>query len=132
LRNGKKKTSIVGDPLGFRGLSYAPTNEAGVIHLFGMVSGELGFYVQEVKSEFPDCTARRFNGRGWEEITIEFEFNSRNFLAHQHDPAECDVVVCWVNDWLDYPVEVVELRGVIRRLPNMPIPRPIQGEGESP
>ena len=41
MRNGKKK-SVVGDPINFRGMAHAPTNEAGVVALFSMVARDLG------------------------------------------------------------------------------------------
>jgi hypothetical protein len=43
-------------------------------------------------------------------VRIEFEYRSRNFAAHRHDPGGCDPIVCWVHDWPDCPIEVLELR----------------------
>jgi len=43
-------------------LTYAPTNEAGVIFLFGAMARELGFAVTLVQAEFPDCEAMRESG----------------------------------------------------------------------
>jgi hypothetical protein len=54
--------------------------------------------------------------RRWESVRIEFEYRSRNFHEHGHDPAGCDVVVCWEHDWPGCPVEVLELRGAVARL----------------
>jgi hypothetical protein len=28
----------------------------------------------------------------------------------------CDIIVCWEHDWPDCPIEVIELRDVIRKL----------------
>jgi hypothetical protein len=124
MRNGKKR-SVVGDPINFRGMVYAPIHEAGVVYLFGMIAVELGFLIEQVKTEFPDCTARRRSaGRGFEEVAIEFEYNSRSFLAHQHDPALCDLIVCWEHDWRDSPIEVLELRKLVKTLPNPPFRAP--------
>ncbi|MBA7530698.1 hypothetical protein ES705_22908 [subsurface metagenome] len=50
---------IVGAPLNFRGMMYAPTNEQGVVFLFANISNDLGFKVENVQTAFPDCTALR-------------------------------------------------------------------------
>ena len=63
MRSGKKK-SVVGDPINFRGMAHAPANEAGVVALFSMVARDLGCYIQEIGTDFPDCIVRRDNGRG--------------------------------------------------------------------
>jgi hypothetical protein len=68
------KKSIVGDLINFRGLVYSPMNENGVIFLFGKVVEDLNMYIEEIKPGYPDCVGRRFTGKGWEEVSIEFEF----------------------------------------------------------
>lgn len=105
-----------GAPIDFRGLRHAPINEQGVVYLFGMVSRELGFIVEAIHSAFPDCVAKRsvdHRGVRWQQVRIEFEFRSSNF---DHDPNGCDLIVCWDHDWLDCPLEVIELSRVIREL----------------
>jgi hypothetical protein len=42
-------------------------------------------------------------------VKIEFEKESRNFLRHGHLPSGCDLIVCWVHNWPECPVEVIEL-----------------------
>ncbi len=116
--------SIVGDLINFRGLVYAPLNEQGVVFLFGKVAHDLNMYVEEIKPGFPDCIARRFVGKGWERVRIEFEFMSSNFRAHGHDAGGCDIIVCWEHDWQDCPIEVIELSSEIRELKHPPIERP--------
>ncbi len=116
--------SIVGDLINFRGLVYAPMNENGVIYLFGRVTEDLNMYIEEIKPGFPDCIARRFTGKGWERIRIEFEFKSSNFVQHKHDPKGCDMLVCWKHDWKACPIEVIELSSTITDLDNIPITRP--------
>jgi hypothetical protein len=56
-KNMTKEEVIVRVPL-----TYAPTNEAGVIFLFGAMARELGFAVTLVQAEFPDCEAMRESG----------------------------------------------------------------------
>jgi hypothetical protein len=108
-----------GAPINFRGLRHAPINEQGVVYLFGMVSAELGLIVEAVQSAYPDCEAKRCvdsKGNRWQRVRIEFEFRSGNFKDHGHDPAACDMIVCWEHDWQECPLEVVELRSVIEEL----------------
>lgn len=119
-----KNHSLVGDLINFRGLVYSPLNENGVIFLFGKVTKDLNMYIEEIKPGFPDCVARRFTGRGWEKVRIEFEYKSSSFVEHKHDPSQCDILVCWEHDWADCPLEVIELREEIKGLPNWPIERP--------
>jgi hypothetical protein len=108
---------LLGEFINFRGLKHTPVNEQGVVFLFGMVALELGYVVEIVRTGFPDCEAKRRVGKDrWEKIRIEFEFRSRNFLGHGHDKNDCDVIVCWENDWPDCPLEVLELSAIIEDL----------------
>jgi hypothetical protein len=110
---------IYGDPLALPELAYEPVNEAGVVFAFGMVARKLGFRVHRIQTEFPDCEAMRQVARGqWQRVRIEFEFESRNFLLHKHNPNGCDVIVCWTHNWPDCPkrLHVVELRKVVKNL----------------
>lgn len=112
-------SNVYGDFINFRGLQHAPVNEQGVVFLFGMVCRELGYVVESVKQGFPDCEAkRRLGGKAaqWQRVRIEFEYQSRSFRAHGHDPDLCDVIVCWEDNWPDCPLEVLELRSVLSRL----------------
>jgi hypothetical protein len=109
-----------GAPIDFRGLRYVPINEQGVIYLFGLVADDLGFLVEAISASFPDCEAKRCVDKQlgrWQRVYIEFEFRSHNFLEHGHDPAKCNLIVCWEHDWPDCPLEVIELRQVVRDLP---------------
>lgn len=109
--------NIYGDFINFRGLQHAPVNEQGVVFLFGMICRELGYVVEIVKPGFPDCEAKRQVRPGiWQRIRIEFEFRSRNFRAHGHDPDQCDLIVCWEDNWPDSLIEVLELKAVLQRL----------------
>ncbi len=82
-----------------------------------MICGELGYVVEIVKPGFPDCEAKRqLRGGTWQRVRIEFEFRSRTFRTHGHDPGQCDLIVCWENNWPDCPLEVLELKAALRRL----------------
>ena len=110
---------IYGDPIDFRGLRHEPVNEQGVVFLFGMVARELGYLVEAIQGGFPDCEAKRQIYRGhWQPVQIEFEYASKNFIEHGHDPKKCDVIVCWIHNWVDCPddIEIVALSEVIKKL----------------
>ncbi len=116
-RGGGSGRRVFGAPLNFRELRHEPINEQGVVYLFGMIARELGFLVEGVATEFPDCDAKRRTRSGlYERVRIEFEFKTSNFREHGHDPSGCDLVVCWAHDWPDCPVEVLELKAAIQQL----------------
>ncbi len=97
-------------------LVFAPMNEQGVVYLFGALSERLGFLVLRVQTEFPDCEAMRVvDGNRMQRVRIEFEYESRNFLRHMHEPSGCDLIVCWEHNWPECPLEVVELKGAVNR-----------------
>jgi Homing endonuclease associated repeat len=109
--------TIYGEFIHFRGLEHAPINEQGVIFLFAMICRELGYVVEILKPGFPDCEAKRQLRPGvWQRARIEFEFRSRTFCTHGHDPQQCDVIVCWEHNWPDCPIEVQELKSLLPRL----------------
>lgn len=108
--------AVYGALLNVPGMAHAPVNEDGVIFAFGLVAYELGFTVLRIQKEFPDCEALwEIQPGRWQRVRIEFEFESRNFARHGHDPAGCDLIVCWRHNWEECPkeIKVVELRRVI-------------------
>jgi Homing endonuclease associated repeat len=93
---------------------HGPINENGVLYLFGTLSEKLGFVVTLVQCAFPDCLALRLvDVDRWQPVRIEFEYESRNFLKHLHDPSQCDIIVCWRHNWPECPLEVIELSKVV-------------------
>lgn len=106
-----------GDPIDFRRLRNAPVNESGVILLFGMLAAELGLLIEAVQPGFPDCEAKYRGEDGkWRRLRVEFEYESRNFLAHGHNPSQCDVIVCWKHNWKECPLHVIELSAAVKEL----------------
>lgn len=131
----KPRKNIVGEPINFRGLTYAPVNEQGVVLLFGMLAKELGFHVQLVRQGYPDCKAVRSLGDGrYEEVNIEFEFRSSSFKTHLESETKTDFIVCWEHNWRDCPstIQVLELRSLIQsgQLSSVPAAETDQEEGE--
>lgn len=103
---------VFGDKVQFKSLSCAPVNELGVVYLFGVLHDTFDLKIESIQAGFPDCIARRRIGPNrWEEVRIEFEYDSRSFVAHGHDPAGVDLIVCWKHNWSDCPksIEVIEL-----------------------
>ena len=89
----------------------APVNEAGVIFLFGAMAEQMGFQMLRIQAGFPDGEALRTMAENrLQRVKIEFEFESRNFLHHNHDAALCDLIICWEDNWPEAPVEVIELK----------------------
>jgi hypothetical protein len=107
---------VIGEIIAYRGIVYAPTNEAGVAMLFAVAAEALGFAIESARTVFPDCIAlQRIAPGRYRRVRIEFEFASSNFRAHRHDPKGCDLVVCWEHDWPNCPVKVLELRKEIAK-----------------
>ena len=106
---------IYGLPLREGPLTFAPTNEAGVLAAFACYARELGFTILRLQAAFPDCEALREVGPNkGQRVLIELEYESRNFLDHMHPITGCDLIVCWINNWPDCPLEVIELSSVLR------------------
>jgi hypothetical protein len=113
-----KDRAVMGPPLEWLPMTNAPLNELGVVFLFGMVAAGLGFQVESLQGKFPDCEAKREVVKGkWQRSRIEFEYESKNFHLHGHDPKGCDVIVCWRHNWKGCPeeLEVIELCRVVGR-----------------
>ena len=93
-----------------------PVNEMGVMCLFVLLAERLGFVIDVIRSQYPDCEARYEVEPGrWQRVWIEFEFESVSFRYHRHNPEGCDIIVCWRHNWLGCPKKlvVVELGRVI-------------------
>ena len=103
------KTMPVGRRIKIDGMTYAPTNEQGVVFLFGRLAPRLGFDAEYVRTGFPDCIACR---RG-KKYRIEFEYRASKYKCHPSRGA--DVIVCWDNDWEHRPrkyqhLEIIDLK----------------------
>ncbi|HKD80475.1 MAG TPA: hypothetical protein VKH81_12335 [Candidatus Angelobacter sp.] len=109
---------VYGPPTVDAHLMLAPTNEQGVLFLFGAVARKLGFVVLRIQTEYPDCEAlREMETDQWQRVRIEFEYESRNFVLHKHKPGQCNLIVCWKHNWEESPVEVIELKTAISNQP---------------
>ena len=114
---GAVDSPVYGPVIRAPGFVYGPTNENGVLCLFGAMAEDLGFLILRIQTAFPDCEAMRVvKGGRLKPVKIEFEMESRNFYTHMHDPAGCDLIVCWEHNWPDCPLEVIELKSAVGRL----------------
>lgn len=112
----KKDRPVMGAPFSRHPLTNAPVNEMGVVFLFALVAWDLGFQVESLWARgYPDGRAKREVAPGkWQDVAIEFEYESKNFVLHGHDEKKCDVIVCWRHNWKECPeeIEVIELSGL--------------------
>lgn len=84
-----------------------PKNELGVIVLFAQECEEKGWSILEIDQSFPDAIImEQSSGIAHQ---AEFEFCASNFRTHKHDLRNCDVIICWSNDWADCPITVWSL-----------------------
>lgn len=116
-RRPLKDRPLLGAPIKMPALAYEPVNEMGVMMLFGMVCQQLGFVVESVQSGFPDCEAKiEIEPGRWQHFRIEFEYESRAFKQHGHDPLQCDMIVCWRHNWKGCPehLQVLELSKIVK------------------
>ncbi len=108
-----------GEKIDFKSLSCAPVNEQGVVYLFGVLHDSFDFKIESIQTGFPDCIARRQVSKNkWEEIRIEFEYESKSFVDHGHDVNGADMIICWKHNWKDCPedIEVIELSSIMEDL----------------
>ena len=109
-----KDRPTFGPPLFKSGMQCEPENENGVLVLFGMWAWRLGFAIKKVRPGFPDIIAlRKIDEQTWQEVRVEVEQESRNFLKHGHSPSGADLIVCWIHNWPECPIEVIELSKVV-------------------
>ena len=111
---------VRGRPIKIDGMAYAPTNEQGVVSLFGKLATRLGFHIEQIQTPFPDCIARRHG----EQCRIEFEYRASNYEGQGHPPRGADIVVCWDNDWESRPpkykhLQIISLRRYVDAKPSI-------------
>lgn len=95
--------------------NFIPQNEMGVMSLFWSLSSKYGWQLVETSPTFPDAVIQ-YEGFTWR---IEYEFTAMNFRLHKHNPDECDLIVCWVNDWFESPLPIIELSNLDESLTDL-------------
>lgn len=103
-----------GKPVGWRlsarkgaYIMFTPENEIGVIVEFSQRMLQFDLEIVSIGSKFPDAILRHTKTE--DEYRTEFEFLASNFIEHGHDPRHCDLIVCWINDYRDCFLPVIEL-----------------------
>jgi hypothetical protein len=74
--------------------------------------------VEQIRTGFPDCIARRRTATGDRSVKIEFEYRAKDFVSHGHlaqmtrRRVRKVTVICWDDNWLDPPgrVEIISLK----------------------
>lgn len=87
--------SIVGDPVQWNGLVYAPINISGLIYALGTLASATGFIFEEFSISGKTAICRRKTELGWEKVRIGFAVRSSDF---QGGADEIDLLVCWTDD----------------------------------
>ena len=98
---------------------FALRSEQEVVALFGLLLPRLPIrlLINEVREAFPDCEAWLVDQDGRRKpLRIEFELRASNFVAHDHDPDGCDLIVCWEDDMGDFKVPRLALSSVVASL----------------
>ena len=71
----------------------------------------LGFHDYHLQRAFPDLIIRRNDGS---KKVIEFEYDSKSFDVHGHDPSIVDYIVCWIdNREKNDGIDVIELKKLV-------------------
>lgn len=89
-----------------------PTDEQEVVFLFAKLYDKLGIStITKIQTKYPDVNAIDTKGNT---LKIELELLASNFLDHDHNPRECDWVVCWEDNlgsgWPYKSITVKQLR----------------------
>lgn len=87
------------------GVGFEVNNEQGVVVYFAQQGANHGFHFESVQTAFPDAIIWHKGVR----YRVEFEYQAKSFLHHQHDPRGCDLIICWHNDYSDSILPVLAL-----------------------
>jgi hypothetical protein len=96
-----------------------PRNELQVRELYASRLPDYGYRLVASHSDFPDWLVVDGEGKF---LYVEVEHRSSGFQAHGHDPAGCDLIMCWEHDWRECPVPVLEFFGGETHEPRDPVP----------
>lgn len=111
----------LGQVLDFRGYRYGPVNENGVLALFSAVLPDLGLFVERIGDAHPDCIClRSMPDQTLRRVRVEIEYRSSNYRRHGHNQQDCDIIVCWIHDWPECDLEIIDLREWVGRLSRGP------------
>lgn len=92
-------------------MAYKPGNEFETVALFALLANSLGFKIISIGSAFPDGLVEK-NGQ---QMKIEFEYLTSNYLRHYHQMSEDITCICWRKDCDIAPVDVISLEDEVLR-----------------
>lgn len=76
-----------------------PDSENFVVHIAGFLAPMMNLRLLKT---FPHggghVDALYMDLDNGKQLRVEWELNAANFIAHQHDPALCDLIFCWDDD----------------------------------
>lgn len=76
-------------------MKFVPENEMGVIVRFAEEITQIeNVSIVSIRTKFPDVILLIDE----KQTRAEFEYLASNFVSHQHDPRECDLIICWIDD----------------------------------
>lgn len=104
----KEKRKLLGHDCA---LIYEPTNEYETVVLFGIFAKELGYKILKIQTDFPDGILEKCG----QEILVEFEYLSSNYIQHGH-PLDFDgICICWRKDCELTGIDIISLEEYIRK-----------------
>lgn len=75
--------------------AFVPQNEMGVLFLLGGIIDRIGYRMAYIDGRYPDAV---LVSPDKQKVKTELEFNASSFVSHGHNPALCDLVICWNED----------------------------------
>lgn len=96
-----------------------PRNEMQVRELLAAHLPDYGYQLVCSQAEFPDWLLVSKSG---DYVYAEVEHRSSSFWRHSHNPADCDLIVCWEHDWPESPLPVLEMLSESVISPTAPTP----------
>ena len=83
-----------------------PSNEIETVILFSQLcTNNPGINILSYSGKYPDAIIE-WAGKIYR---VEFEFLAYNFYIHRHNPRDCDIIICWKNDYPDSVLPIVAL-----------------------
>lgn len=86
--------------------AFVPQNEMGVLFLLGGIIDRIGYRMAYIDGRYPDAV---LVSPDKQKVKTELEFNASSFVHHGHNPALCDLVICWNEDAKLGGLPVIEL-----------------------
>ena len=83
--------SIVGDPVYWQGLIYAPLNNAGLLFALGSVAAATGLLFEEFDENCSTAICRRKSENGWERLRVEIAYRSSSRQSNSDDLIGCQI-----------------------------------------